>query len=88
MAEKDITLEENLTDQMSQVSSPATNPQSLSIKDKDKDITLEEDLRDQMSKVSSLATSSLHSLSLPLLPPCFTHQELTFLLRRQRKVLP
>ena len=88
MADKDITLEENLTDQMSKVSSPATNSlQSLSIKDKDEDIILEEDLTDRMSKVSSLATSSLQSLSLPLLPPCFTHQELTFLLRRQRKVL-
>jgi len=71
---------------MSKVSSPATNSlQPLSIKDKDKDITLEEDLRDRMSKVSSLADTSLQSLSLPLLPPCFTHQELTFLLRRQRK---
>ena len=66
----------------------ATNsPQSLPVKNKNEDISLEESLADQMSKVSTLATTSLQSLYLPLLPSCFTHQELLLLLRRQRKVL-
>ena len=46
----------------------------------------EERLHDQMSKVSSLAVSAVQSLHLPLLPPCFTHQELLLLIRKQRKV--
>jgi len=88
MADKDITLGESLANQMSEVSSLATTTlQSLPIKDKNKDITLKlkKSLADQMSEVSSLATTSLQSLSLPLLPPCFSHQELILLLRRQRK---
>ena len=89
MADKDIILEEDsLTDQMPTESSLAISPtQSLPNKEKDKDINLEEDIGAQMSKLSSLVTSSLQSLHLPLLPPCFSHQELLLLLRRQRKVL-
>ena len=89
MADKDITLEEDsLTDQMPTESSLVISPvQSLPNIEKDKDIKKEEDFRDQITKVSSLATSSLQSLHLPLLPPCFSHQELLLLLRRQRKVL-
>ena len=65
----------------------STSPQSLPVKNKNEDFSLEESLADQMSKVSTLATTSLQSLYLPLLPPCFTHQELPLLLGRQRKVL-
>ena len=53
----------------------------------DKDGTLVEDLADHMSKVSSLATLSVQSLTIPFLPPCFNHEEVLFLLRKQRKVL-
>ena len=57
------------------------------IKMADKDGTLVEDLADHMSKVSSLATLSVQSLTIPFLPPCFNHEEVLFLLRKQRKVL-
>ena len=90
MADKEITLEESLalTDQILTGSSLAISPaQSLPNREKDKDVNLGEDFKDQMSKVCSQATSSLQSLHLPLLPPCFSHQELLLLLRRQRKVL-
>ena len=85
MADQNITLEESLANQMS--STETVSLQSLPIKDKDITLEEEESLADQMSKVSSLATTSLQSLTLPLLPPCFNYPELLFLLRRQRKVL-
>ena len=58
-----------------------TAVQELPIKDNNKDNTsdleflVEKSLGDQMSDVSSLATTSLQSLSLPLLPPCFNYQD-------------
>ena len=85
MADQNITLEESLANQMS--STETVSLQSLPIKDKDITLEEEESLADQMSKVSSLATTSLQSLTLPLLPPCFNYPELLFLIRRQRKVL-
>ena len=86
MADKNVTLGETSANQMSYLAT--TTLQSLPIKDNNKDNTLdlEKSLGDQMSEVSSLATTSLQSLSLPLLPPCFNYQELILLLRRQRKV--
>ena len=88
MADKNVTLGETSANQMSYLATTAV--QELPIKDNNKDNTsdLEKSLGDQMSDVSSLATTSLQSLSLPLLPPCFNYQELILLLRRQRKVLP
>jgi len=83
MADQNITLEESLANQMS--STETVSLQSLPIKDKDITLEEEESLADQMSKVSSLAITSLQSLTLPLLPPCFNYPELLFLIRRQRK---
>ena len=73
MADKNVTLGETSANQMSKVSNLATTTlQSSPIKDNNKDNT--SDLEKSLG-VSSLATSSLQSLSLPLLPPCFNYQD-------------
>ena len=67
MANKNVTLGETSANQMSYLATTAV--QELPIKDNNKDNTsdLEKSLGDQISEVSSLATTSLQSLSLPLL---------------------
>ena len=70
MADKNVTIGETSANQMSYLATTAV--QELPIKDNNKDNT--SDLEKSLG-VSSLATSSLQSLSLPLLPPCFNYQD-------------